>query len=412
MRRLLRPLLVSLWFMLLTLPIMVIRVNTITDTVEWRWERLALVAGGSFVLSLGWSQFIRSRRAKGTGERSKKADMLQPLRAGHRRLTELLKQPRNRTIALCALAGIALIFPLFSSIYQVSILNSALTYIVLGLGLNIIIGLSGMLHLGYIAFYAVGAYTYGILNHYFGVSFWIALPLGALLAVILSILVGIPTLRLRGDYLAIVTLAFGEIVRIVLENWDSVTFGPRGIANIERPGLFGLSLSLSQATIYIYFILLALVTLTIFTARRLESSRIGRSWEAMKEDDVAARLVGVNLARAKLTALTMGAFWAGLAGVIFAARTTFINPPSFTVWESIIVLCAVVLGGIGSIPGVALGALILILLPEYLRFLSGFRLLMFGAVLVLMMIFRPSGMIRKRRRFFTLSDNLPEQDAS
>jgi branched-chain amino acid transport system permease protein len=285
--------------------------------------------------------------------------------------------------------------------YQTNIMISALMFVVLGLGLNIIIGLGGMLMLGYIAFYAVGAYSYALLNLHFGLNFWLALPVGAALGGVAGILVAIPTMHLRGDYLAIVTLGFGEIVRIVLENWNQLSFGPSGIANIPRPGFFGVDMRLQAATDYIYFIVLGLVIFTILVVYRLEHSRIGRQWEAMKEDNIACQAMGVNVARAKLSAIAIGAVWAGMMGVVFAARTTFINPASFTVWQSVIVLCTVVLGGMGSIPGVIVGAMVLILVPEYLRAFADYRLMIFGAILVTMMVFRPGGIIQKRRRAYT-----------
>jgi len=190
-------------------------------------------------------------------------------------------------------------------------------------------------------------------------------------------------------------------VRIVLENWNELSFGPSGIANIPRPGFFGIDMRLQVATDYIYFIVLGLVLFTILVVYRLEHSRIGRQWEAMKEDNIACQAMGVNVGKAKLSAIAIGAVWAGMMGVVFAARTTFINPASFTVWESIIVLCTVVLGGMGSIPGVIVGAMVLILVPEYLRAFADYRLMLFGAVLVTMMVFRPGGIIQKRRKAYT-----------
>jgi branched-chain amino acid transport system permease protein len=219
---------------------------------------------------------------------------------------------------------------------------------------------------------------------------------------VFGILLAIPVLRLRGDYLAIVTLGFGEIIRIVLTNWSSVTLGPSGVKGIARPGLFGIDFSLPQAMNYTYFIVLALVVVTIVIVNRLENSRIGRQWVAMGEDDIAARAMGVDTVKAKMAAFAMGALWAGLAGVVFAARTTFVNPESFRVWESVLILSMVVLGGMGSIPGVIVGALLLVLLPEYLRPFAQYRLLIFGALLVIMMVFKPAGIIPKRRRHYKL----------
>jgi branched-chain amino acid transport system permease protein len=280
---------------------------------------------------------------------------------------------------------------------------TALMYVMLGLGLNIVVGVAGLLDLGYVAFYAVGAYSYALLNLHFGIGFWTALPIGALLAAAFGILLGFPVLRLRGDYLAIVTLGFGEIIRLILENWNEFSQGPSGIANIPRPGLFGLDLSLDQAITFLYYLMIVLVLFTIFVVNRLQNSRIGRAWFALREDETACQAMGIDKTRTKLTAFALGATWAGMVGVIFAAKTTFINPASFSFLESAIILCIVVLGGMGSIIGVILGAFILILMPEYLRAFADYRMLIFGGVLVAMMIFRPQGLVRNIRRSYTFS---------
>jgi branched-chain amino acid transport system permease protein len=231
-------------------------------------------------------------------------------------------------------------------------------------------------------------------------GFWAVLPIGAGMGAFFGILLGFPVLRLRGDYLAIVTLGFGEIIRLILENWNEFSFGPSGIANIERPAFFGMEFSVHGATIYLYFIMIAIVLFTIFVVNRLQDSRIGRAWIALREDEVACQAMGIDKRKTKLTAFALGATWAGMAGVIFAAKTTFINPASFTIWESIIILCIVVLGGMGSIIGVITGALVLILLPEYLRAFSEYRMLVFGGILVLMMVFRPGGIVPNIRRTY------------
>ena len=277
---------------------------------------------------------------------------------------------------------------------------TGLIYVMLGLGLNIVVGLAGLLDLGYVAFYAVGAYSYALLNYHFGIGFWTALPIGAGLGAFFGILLGFPVLRLRGDYLAIVTLGFGEIIRLILENWNAFSFGPSGIANIPRPSFFGIEFSVYNATIYLYYIMIGLILFTIFVVNRLQDSRIGRAWIALREDEVACQAMGIDKRATKLTAFALGATWAGMAGVIFAAKTTFINPASFTIWESIIILCIVVLGGMGSIIGVITGALVLILLPEYLRAFSEYRMLLFGGILVLMMVFRPGGIVPDVRRTY------------
>ena len=276
-----------------------------------------------------------------------------------------------------------------------------LIWVVLGLGLNIVVGLAGLLDLGFVAFYAVGAYSYALLNHHFGLSFWVVLPIGMLLGAFFGLLLGYPVLRLRGDYLAIVTLGFGEIIRLVLENWSSFTFGPSGISNIDRPPFFGIKLSIQDSTMYMYYIMLALVIFTIFVVTRLKNSRIGRAWLALKEDEIACQAMGIDKTKTKLTAFALGATWAGLVGVVFAAKTTFVNPMSFSFMESAIILSIVVVGGMGSIPGVILGALVLVLSPEFLRGVEEYRMLAFGAFMVLVMVFRPQGLISAKRKVYT-----------
>jgi branched-chain amino acid transport system permease protein len=266
---------------------------------------------------------------------------------------------------------------------------------------------AGLLDLGYVAFYAVGAYSYALLHLHFGLGFWTVLPIGGLLAACFGILLGFPVLRLRGDYLAIVTLGFGEIIRLILENWNEFSHGPSGISNIPRPGFFGMEMTLNQSITYLYYLMIAMVIFTIFVVNRLQNSRIGRAWFALREDEIACQAMGIDKTRTKLTAFALGAFWAGMVGVIFAAKTTFVNPASFTFLESAIILCIVVLGGMGSIVGVIIAALVLMLLPEYLRAFSDYRMLVFGATLVIMMVFRPQGIISTVRRTYTL-DKKPE----
>ena len=301
-------------------------------------------------------------------------------------------------------------FPFLFSSYQTNIMTTALIYVMLGLGLNIVVGLAGLLDLGYVAFYAVGAYSYALLNHHFGLGFWAALPVGALLGALFGILLGFPVLRLRGDYLAIVTLGFGEIIRLILENWNAFSFGPSGISNIPRPGFFGITLSLSEATIYLYYLMIALCLFTIFVVKRLRDSRIGRAWIALREDEIACEAMGIDKTKTKLTAFALGATWAGMVGVIFAAKTTFINPASFTFMESAMILSIVVLGGMGSIVGVILGAFLLILTPEYLRAFSNYRMLLFGTTMVLMMVFRPQGIVTDIRRVYRFRTKRKEEE--
>jgi len=390
-------LLVSLWFMFLTFPIMVIRVNTVENEIEWRWTRMVFIGISAFFLSFVWRYFIKKQETG--GQNSSIGEFIK--RAFNFNL--ILNRYKLQVFIIFSIIVVA--FPFLFSIYQTNIMSTALIYVILGLGLNIVVGLAGLLDLGYVAFYAVGAYSYALLNYHFGIGFWLALPIGAGMGALFGILLGYPVLRLRGDYLAIVTLGFGEIIRLILENWNDFSFGPSGIANIPRPGFFGINFSLSAASNYLYFLLIGLTLLTIFVVNRLQDSRIGRAWIALREDEIACQAMGIDKTKTKLTAFALGATWAGMAGVLFAAKTTFINPASFTIWESIIILCVVVLGGMGSVIGVILGALVLILLPEYLRAFSEYRMLVFGFILVVMMIFRPGGIFPNIRRTYKFQEN-------
>jgi branched-chain amino acid transport system permease protein len=381
-----KSLVVSLWFAFLTFPIMVVRVDPVESTVLWRWHNMVYVIVGSFFLSIIFRYLLHRRDIQTSRKESGQSNPDQTL------IHRWLSNTRSRTIIFVSLLAVALAFPhmpYLSSTYQVNIMTTALMYVVLGLGLNIVVGLAGLLDLGYVAFYAVGAYTYALLNYHFGLGFWVVLPIGGILAALFGIILGFPVLRLRGDYLAIVTLGFGEIIRLVLENWGDFSQGPSGISNISRPGFFGIDLTLDQAIIYIYYLMVLFVVVTIFFVNRLQDSRLGRAWIALREDEIACQAMGIDKMKTKLAAFSLGAFWAGIIGVVFAAKTTFINPASFTFLESAIILSIVVLGGMGSIIGVIFGALVLILLPEYLRALAEYRMLAFGAVLVLMMVFRP-----------------------
>ena len=388
-----KSLVIALWFMMLTFPVVVIRVNTIDNLVEWRWRNMAIVGVGSFILSFLWRQLLgRKERGRRLAE-SGNAEARWTAR-------RLLDEPQIYRPTLAGIVLFVIAFPFLFSSYQTNVMTTALIYVMLGLGLNIVVGLAGLLDLGYVAFYAVGAYSYALLNHHFGLGFWAALPVGAFLGALFGILLGFPVLRLRGDYLAIVTLGFGEIIRLILENWNAFSFGPSGISNIPRPGFFGIKLSLSEATIYLYYLMIALCLFTIFVVRRLRDSRIGRAWIALREDEVACEAMGIDKTKTKLTAFALGATWAGMVGVIFAAKTTFINPASFTFMESAMILSIVVLGGMGSIVGVILGAFLLILTPEYLRAFSNYRMLLFGTTMVLMMVFRPQGIVTDIRRVY------------
>lgn len=301
--------------------------------------------------------------------------------------------------------ALALLFPVFTTRYAQDVAVNVLVYICLGLGLNVVVGLAGMLDLGYIAFYGIGAYSYALLNIHYGLSFWVCLPLAAFLSCIAGCIIGYPTLRMRGDYLAIVTLAFGEIVRLILNNWMSLTNGPNGILGIDVPGIFypsfanGFSIEhlWLKKLHYLYYVALMLAIITIIAVYRLNYSRIGRAWESIREDETAAELMGVNTFLLKLLAYAMGAVFAGLAGAFFSSRMRFVSPESFTFLESAMVLCMVVLGGLGSIPGIILGAAALIVLPELFRGFELYRMLAFGAAMVIMMLFRPAGLIPAKR---------------
>lgn len=385
-----RSLLASVWFVFLTFPLMAVRVNTTDQIVTWRWMNMVWVAIGSFFLSYLWRFMLERQKT-----RKKVAEEGGDTRS---RLQILLEDMSFRYKAMGIILVLTLIFPLVFDTYQSTIMISALIYVVLGLGLNISVGLAGLLDLGYVAFFGVGAYTFALLNHHFDMGFWMTLPIGGVVGCLFGIVLGFPILRLRGDYLAIVTLGFGMIFKVVMENWDGLSFGPSGIANIDSPGLFGIDLNLASSTIYIYYIMIAMVIFTILITNRLKNSRIGRAWIALREDEIACVAMGIDMARTKLSAYALGAFWAGMVGVLFASKTTFINPASFTFMESAIILSIVVLGGMGSILGVILGAFILILMPEYLRAFSEYRMLAFGAAMVIMMIFRPQGIISGLRQ--------------
>ncbi len=299
-----------------------------------------------------------------------------------------------------------------------------LIYVMLGLGLNIVVGLAGLLDLGYVAFYAVGAYSYALLAKTFGFSFFMPLPLAGCLAAFWGILLGFPVLRLRGDYLAIVTLAFGEIIRLVLINWVDLTNGYAGISGIPRPAFFGipftadddgfaatfgLEFSPLYRTIFLYYLILGLALLTAFVTIRLRRLPIGRAWEALREDEIACRSLGINTTNTKLTAFAIGAMFAGFAGSFFAARQGFISPESFTFLESATILAIVVLGGLGSQVGVAIAAIVMIGGTELLRELDAlkavfgpdfdptqYRMLVFGFAMVAIMVWRPRGLISAR----------------
>lgn len=399
-REFLKSLGVSLWFMALTFPLVAVRVNTIENTIQWRWANLVIVGVGAFVLSAVWRWALARRENTLANTASSMGN----------RPARIWDSPVFARVFGAALLVTFMVTPWLVSTYQTNILISFFLYVMLGIGLNIVVGVAGLLFLGYAAFYAIGAYAYALLNHYFGWGFWTVLPIGGVLAAVAGVLLAFPVLRLRGDYLAIVTLGFGEIVRLVLENWSDLTGGPSGISNIDRPGLFGQEMTVAGTNIYIYYIVLVGALLTFVVAERLKDSRVGRALQALREDEVACQAMGIDRVTVKLMAFGLGTAWAGFAGVIFAAKTTFINPASFTFFESAIILSIVVLGGMGSNWGVILGAAFLVLLPEYMRAFSEYRMILFAAAMVLMMVFRPQGIIPARSKQYRIVD--PELELS
>ena len=355
----------------------------------------------------------------------------QEARKANRAFAEAVTRAGKYLTPVLILAAVAL--PFSGSRYYVDLGTLVLTYIMLGWGLNIVVGLAGLLDLGYVAFYAVGAYSYAILATTFNLGFWTCLPLAGIMAGFAGLLLGFPVLRLRGDYLAIVTLAFGEIIRIVITNWVSLTGGPNGIVGIPRPTLFGLTFSMDggdgtvsgffgidpapiQRIIYLYYVILVLALITNWVTLRLRRLPLGRAWEALREDEVACRSLGINVRNTKLTAFATGAMFGGFAGAFFATRQAFISPESFTFIESATVLAIVVLGGLGSQLGVALAAIAMVggleVLRDFLSFLGDqmdspffagiagelpmYRMLIFGLALVIMMVLRPRGLVSGR----------------
>jgi branched-chain amino acid transport system permease protein len=389
--------------------------------IETRWPLLAvlvaIIAGGRFLHALLLAPWLERNALRPRREHVRVA-------AWRSRLT--------RWMAPFALGFVIIYPPLALSLagFQGAVKwvdnfgVQILIYVMLGWGLNIVVGLAGLLDLGYVAFYAVGAYSYALLAKTFGLSFWILLPLAGSLAAFWGILLGFPVLRLRGDYLAIVTLAFGEIIRLVLINWVPVTNGYAGITGIPRPTFFGipfnadddgfaarfgLEFSPIYRTIFLYYVILALALLTAAVTVRLRRLPIGRAWEALREDEIACRSLGINTTSTKLTAFAMGGMFAGFAGSFFAARQGFISPESFTFLESAVIVAMVVLGGMGSLIGVAIAAVIMIGGTEIMRELdflkrvfgndfepTQYRMLLFGFAMVLIMIWKPRGLIATR----------------
>ena len=330
-------------------------------------------------------------------------------------VAEILNTRAKKLAVLVLFFVVFLSLPFFVGKYVLTVMITALIYVLLGLGLNIVVGFAGLLDLGFVAFYAVGAYGYALGWEYLGIGFWGAIPLAALAAGIFGAILGFPVLRMHGDYLAIVTLGFGEIIRLVLTNWVEFTGGPNGIKapyinffGIEftrRPKyggtpfheLVGIDYDSIYRYVVLYTVLLIFVVATTYAVSKVKNLSIGRAWEALREDEIACRSLGINHVVVKLSAFSMGAAIGGISGAFFAAYQGFINPTSFTFFESALILAIVVLGGLGSIPGVIIASVLLTVLPEVLREVGEYRVLMFGLLMVVMMILKPRGLLVVRR---------------
>lgn len=365
-----------------------------------KWQHSFYAALATFGLSIAYQWLKQSALLR-------QSPKLNPAKNNH---------PRDyQNFGLIALILIGLSLPFWASRGTIDVATLALVYVLLGLGLNIVVGFAGLLNLGYVGFYAIGAYTYAILQQY-GYGFWTLLPLSGLMAALFGILLGFPILRLRGDYLAIVTLGFGEIIRLLLNNLDQFTNGPNGIQNIPSPTFFnivftrkapegytpfhewaGYAFNTQHRMIFLYLIILLFCVIAVWAINRLQRMPIGRAWEAIREDEIACRSLGINPTAAKLSAFAIGALFAGIAGAFFAAKQGSVTPESFTFLESAIILAIVVLGGMGSQLGVILAAIAITVLPELARNFSEYRMLIFGAVMVMMMIWRPQGLVPARR---------------
>jgi branched-chain amino acid transport system permease protein len=323
------------------------------------------------------------------------ARVLSPLLRKTYGSVERLRQylPSDSRFLFLILVPLAAI-PLFAQGYIIDVMIISGIYTILALGLNVVVGYTGLLNLGFVAYYAIGAYSFALLNTKLGMGFWSAMPLSVSITVLGGFLFAIPAVRLKGDYLALVTLGFGEIVHITLNNWDSFTKGPNGISGIAPPSFFHFELSSLSS---FYYLVLFFVVITVIVMRRVQASKIGRAWIAIREDEIATAAMGINNTLYKLYSVAFGAFWAGLAGCLFASKMLFISPESFTFMESVLILCMVIIGGLGSIAGVIIGAIILVFLPEVLREVQLYRMLALGAGLVTLMIFRPQGLFGGKR---------------
>jgi branched-chain amino acid transport system permease protein len=393
-------------------------------TLAYEWMQVAVMVGAVFVGRLLLQYFVWNPRRPA----DRRPAAAQPVAK---------TAPKVQTAVIGRIAAALFLFLAFAipvytiyfapdqSRYVIGVGTLILTYVMLGWGLNVVVGLAGLLDLGYVAFYAVGAYSYALIATHFGLSFWICLPIAGLLAALWGVILGFPVLRLRGDYLAIVTLAFGEIIRLVLINWSDLTNGPRGISQIPRPSFFGLEFKAGEGgfadtfglthspnhrIVFLYYLILLLALFTSFVTTRIRNLPVGRAWEALREDEIACRSLGINTTNTKLTAFAIGAMFGGFAGSFFATRQGFISPESFNFLESATILAIVVLGGLGSQIGVAIAATVFIGGIEVLRNLSmlkavfgpdfdpsNYRMLAFGLVMVAIMVWRPRGLISTRR---------------
>ena len=399
--------------------------------VQQRWLPVAIIVAIVFVGRLLLNAFVwRAPRTPSTVQ-----------------MTGVRNLPPIGAVATALLLGLSVALPIAviyavpdQSRYLLGVGTLILTYVMLGWGLNIVVGLAGLLDLGYVAFYAIGAYSYALISTQLGWSFWICLPLAGLLAAGFGVLLGFPVLRLRGDYLAIVTLAFGEIIRLVLLNWTTLTNGPAGINQIPRPSFFGLpfasgpggfaetfglSFSPNHRIVFLYYLILGLALITSLVTIRIRNLPIGRAGEALRYDEIASRSLGINTTNVKLTAFAIGAMFGGFAGAFFATRQGFISPESFNFMESATILAIVVLGGAGSQLGVAVAAVVMIGGLEALRNLSllksvfgpnfdptQYRLLAFGLVMVAILVWRPRGLVSRRRPSVLLADRKPGDAAT
>ena len=412
MRYLLYAALAAVLTFFITLPILGVHLNQSAQglSLTGQWQHCLYAAAVVFVAQLLLPLAIQAKHRLPRNPRFSPAAYIE----------------NHRGVVLALLIVAAFLVPVFGSRGAVNIATLALIYVMLGLSLNIVVGYAGLLDLGHVAFYAVGAYCYAILAQH-GVGFWTTLPIAALLTGTLGLLLGFPVLRLRGDYLAIVTLGFGEIIRILLNNLDSLTNGPKGINNIPKPGLFnivftrkggagetpfhelvGIPFSTEQRGIFLYLIILGLCLLTLWVINRLLRMPIGRAWEALREDEIACRSLGVNTTGIKLSAFAIGAAFAGVAGVLFGHNMYILSPASFTFMQSFNILIMVVMGGLGSMTGSIAGALVVTFLSAALASFPNARMIVYALALILMMFYRPQGLfgyvevtaMRPLNRFF------------